>query len=198
MVPQEAIAAIQQAGQALHLAHAHVKEASQAQSERVREFMAGSPFGVEGDALFEDWKALSRLTASLAELESGCASVFHAANGIGYGRAAAKGAKDANVRALPHVPKAVIEDVAHREPVAPVDAEPGTKPQTVRPMRGNAVTVYEWFRSVLNRKSYRKFSHTEIAAAAAIPTGSVGLSVKTLLRRGLVLEGKDKGTYKLA
>ena len=54
MVPQEAIAAIQQAGQALHLAHAKIKEAAQMQSERVRDFMAGSPFGVEGDALFED------------------------------------------------------------------------------------------------------------------------------------------------
>ncbi len=197
MVPQEAIAAIQQAGQALHLAHAKIKEAAQMQSERVRDFMAGSPFGVEGDALFEDWKALSRLTASISDLESGCASVFHAANGIGYGRAAAKGEKEANARALPHVPKALIEDVAHRETAGPVDAEPGAEPQTLRPMRGNAVTVHEWFRSVLNRKSYRKFRHTEIAAEAGIPVGSVGLSVKTLLERGLVLEGKDKGTYKL-
>lgn len=198
MVPHEAVAAIQQAGQALNLAHAKIKDAAQAQAERMQEFMAGSPFGVEGDAMFEDWKALSRLTASLAELEAGCASVYHAANGIGYGSAAGKGAMGANVRALPHAPKAVIEDVPHREPAEGVEAAPTTVQKPSRPMRGNAVTVHDWFRTVLNRKSYRKFSHSEIAAEAGIPVGSVGLSVKTLLQRELVLEGKEKGTYKLA
>lgn len=63
------LAAIQQAGAAAYLADVELKQATQAYAVRVATAMNANPFGLDNDALFENWKLMARLSQSMAAIE---------------------------------------------------------------------------------------------------------------------------------
>ncbi len=67
------------------------------------------------------------------------------------------------------------------------------KPEHLTP---NDVKVLESLKTVLNRRSLTKLTHTAVAQAAGIPSGSVGIALRHLIDGNMIVAG-DKGAYRL-
>jgi hypothetical protein len=61
----------------------------------------------------------------------------------------------------------------------------------------NADRVLDFLKTRLDRRSFGRVTHAEIADGTPLPTGSVGAAVVVLKARGLLLEG-ERGSYRLA
>ena len=79
-------------------------------------------------------------------------------------------------------------------------ARPGPKPaqaKAPRPARpsANDEKVLAHLKSVLERDSFKPLTHANIAQAAKMPVGSVGIALRRLAAAGLINE--SKGSYRL-
>jgi hypothetical protein len=63
--------------------------------------------------------------------------------------------------------------------------------------KSNADRVLDYLKTRLDRRSFGRVTHAEIADGTPLPTGSVGAAVVVLKARGLLLEG-ERGSYRLA
>ena len=52
------------------------------------------------------------------------------------------------------------------------------------------------FKTVLDRRSWKAYTHAAVAQGAGIPLGSVGLAIRRVIAVGTVREGQ-KGSYRL-
>jgi plasmid stability protein len=86
--------------------------------------------------------------------------------------------------------------------------ETGEQADTAKPVTGktrarrdgkksNADRVLDYLKTRLDRRSFGRVTHAEIAEGTPLPTGSVGAAVVVLKTKGLLLEG-ERGSYRLA
>lgn len=66
-----------------------------------------------------------------------------------------------------------------------------------RRMSANDEKILAYFKTVLDRRSWKPLTHAIIGQGAGIPLGSVGLAIRRVIAVGAVREGK-KGSYRLA
>lgn len=65
-----------------------------------------------------------------------------------------------------------------------------------RRMSANDEKVLAYFKAVLDRRSWKSYTHAAVAQGAGIPLGSVGLANRRVIAVGTVREGQ-KGSYRL-
>ncbi len=82
--------AMQKAGAAVYQADHHLKEAVKEHAQRISAALKASPLDAENDALFEDWKAIARLSQTVADIESQLSKAFAAAGKLKGARAGAR------------------------------------------------------------------------------------------------------------
>ena len=63
-------------------------------------------------------------------------------------------------------------------------------------MSANDEKVLAHLKQVLDRRSWKTFTHAAVAQGAGIPLGSVGLAIRRVIAAGAVREGQ-KGSYRL-
>ena len=205
-VTPDTLSFIQQAGQSIDAARQALVEAVAQQGKVVASAVVEQPFGAVNDKLFAQWKTLARLAQEVQSIEDQFKAMYETAVGL-------KACDIQVLVALPHVPRQkgparthLVDDVAVEDVVvrskgvkkAPkrknAKVKVGTSPQT---LAGNHAKVLDFFRTQLNRKSWKPLTHATMAKGSGIPAGSVGASLARLKKEGLLL-ADDKGGYKLA
>ena len=115
---------LQKVGAAAFAADAKLKAEVKDYSQRVHEAMVANPDGQKNDALFANWKIVSRLSQAISSIEGELKKLFDTAAALGAEAPApvAKPAKTAKPAAAPkRAVKKVVKAATKSEPVAAVE-----------------------------------------------------------------------------
>jgi hypothetical protein len=115
---------LQKVGAAAFAADAKLKAEVKDYSQRVHEAMVANPDGQKNDALFANWKIVSRLSQAISSIEGELKKLFDIAAALGAEAPApvAKPAKTAKPAAAPkRAVKKVVKAATKSEPVAAVE-----------------------------------------------------------------------------
>ena len=185
-----ALNAIQKAGAAVYQADQHLKEAVKDYAHRIGAALKASPLDSGNDALFEDWKAVARLSQAISDIEADLSKAFALAGklkgGKGKGKGAAKAAKaGAKKRGRP----------ANTGATAP-KGKRGRK-RSADGMAGNPAKLLKHLETLLNTQDFIVISQSEAGRQTGIPIGSMTAALKRLTELGRISVGANGG-YKLA
>ena len=72
----QTLAALQLAGATIYQADLELKDAVQAYGNQVRAAMTANPFEMRNDGLFEEWKAVARMSQAVAQIETEFKKIF--------------------------------------------------------------------------------------------------------------------------
>lgn len=131
--------------------------------------------------------------------EASGSGISGAKRGRKPGRKPGKGAKAGKVSKAAKAAKVVLVSDADEQAGAGRPAAGKTR-ATRAPRNGkkaNAERVLDYLKTRLDRRSFGRVTHAEIAEGTPLPTGSVGAAVVVLKTKGLLLEG-ERGSYRLA
>ncbi len=184
--------AMQKAGAAVYQADQHLKEAVKEHAQRISAALKASPLDAENDALFEDWKAIARLSQTLADIESQLSKAFAAAGKLkggkgGKGRGAGKAAASGAAKAARRGRKAA-------DPSAP-KGKRGRK-RSPDGMAGNPAKLLKHLETLLNKDDFTVISQSDAGRQTGIPIGSMTAALKRLMELGRISAGPNGG-YKL-
>lgn len=220
---QETLAAIQKAGSAVFDADAQLKLAVKAYGDRVHTAVGSNPYHLGNDALFGNWKLVSRLAQTMAGIEEELRQVYQVAVELSDDELS-------SVTALPALsapargPTLVVESLpVQQSDLAATDirvkkktgatntlsavakTNPG-KQLTLTKQKGtpgkpaglpkNALTLLNHLNTVLSAKEFSSINQTVASRATGIPLGSMTASLKRLLIGGQVVTNRA-GQYKL-
>lgn len=196
------IQAIQQAGQSLNAARQAVAFDVQANASKVVSLVASQPFSPENDAAYKKLRSAARMAHDLQTMEDQLSAIYTAASEIGE-------AQTPKMIALPvHVPASSVHRASGKADAEDVIAKPPTQRKTktpsveqtknTKPIIGNALKVLTYLKTVLDRRSWKPVTYATVAQEAGIPLGSIGISLKRLIEANVLVEGKNKGTFRLA
>ena len=202
---------LQQAGQGLYSAQQAVSADVQAFGARVLALTASQPFDPDNDSAYKQLRSLARMAHELQAMEEQLKALYaqagdavrpelgllvalphnsnaSSASGPGARRPDKGSAQEAVVKSAGSAAKTAKK------------ARPGPKPaqaKAPRPARpsANDEKVLAHLKSVLERDSFKPLTHANIAQAAKMPVGSVGIALRRLAAAGLVNE--SKGSYRL-
>ena len=203
------LSAIQQAGQGLHKATVVVSAAVREQAEHMITTVASQPFQAEGEQAFANFKLLARLSQNLNSLEEQLRGLYVTASELSSpemdvvvalphisarARAAAKGQAD-------FAEDAIVKTVPTRTAKLKVPAKNPAKvktPKTNKPVKltSNDHKVLDYLKTVLKADEWTAVTGAAVAQGAAMPLGSVGISLKKVVQAGAVKK-KGKGSYQL-
>lgn len=204
-ISSETINAIQRAGQAIDAAREQLNADTQAHADRVAQAVAGNPFGVENDALFNTWKALARIAQEVQMIEVQFRVVYESAGNLAMSDATPVAGSPRLQPPAPRTTAVAADDATDVEPKAqrrrpgPKGKRAAVRPVTVGELRlkGNNARVYRHVKDLLNRKTFTHLTQASIATGAGIPLGSVAAAIRQLSALGVLSEG-ERGQYKLA
>jgi hypothetical protein len=192
------LSAIQQAGQGLHTATVVVSAAVREQAEHMVATVANQPFQPEGEQAFTHFKMLARLSQELQSLEQQLRQLYTTATEL------ASPAMDV-VASLPRptararagagpadVADAVVKPAPARR--AKAKAKKAAKPVT---LTSNDSKVLDYLKTVLKSDRWTTLTGASVAQGAALPQGSVGISLKKVVLAGAVKK-TGKSSYQLA
>ena len=200
--------ALQQAGESLNEARQAFAQEAQLNANRLVGIVASEPFSNEADRAYAQLRSIARMAHELQALEEQLKTMYGSAAELvlaetpvlvalsdrgsrAHGRAntaSIQGAEDAVVK-----PARQKQVQKKRAPVRTATA-PASPP---RRMSANDEKVLAYFKTALDRRSWKAFTHATIAQGAGIPLGSVGLAIRRVIAGGAVREGQ-KGSYRLA
>ena len=202
------LSAIQQAGHGLHQATLVVSAALREQAEHMVAAVASQPYQAEGEQAIANFKLLARLSHDLQALEEQLRTLYATASELaspemdvvvalpraaGRSRATSGGSEQV-------AEDAVIKPASARRTKGPAAAPArtwrgkGGKPLV---LTGNDHKVLDYLKSVLNRDAWTAVTGATVAHGAAMPLGSVGISLKRVVQAGAVKK-RGKGSYQLA
>jgi hypothetical protein len=201
------LSAIQQAGQGLHKATVVVSAAVRDQAEHMVAAVANQPYQAEGEQAFANFKMLARLSQDLQNLEEQLRALYATASELSSpemdvvvalprasarARAAAvaqnEAAEDAVIKATPQ---------GRGKPKAKAKARKAAKPNKPVTLTGNDSRVLDYLKTVLKTDTWTDLTGAAVAQGAAMPLGSVGISLKKVVLAGAVKK-TGKGSYQLA
>jgi hypothetical protein len=215
------LSAIQQAGQALHKATVVVAGAVREQAEHMVATVASQPFQAEGEQAFANFKMLARLSQELLALEEQLKNLYATASDLASPvmdvvaalprpnarvRAAAQAQNDvaedavvkpASVRSAKRVAKPAIVKSSTRKPAKAVTRTADKKSSAVPALTGNDSKVLDYLKTVLKPGEWVELTGAAVAKGAAMPLGSVGISIKKVVAFGAVKK-RGRGSYQLA
>lgn len=208
---KECLSAIQKAGSATYVADAMLKEVVKAYADSVRDSVSQSPFDRSTDGLFEAWKTIARLSASLEQVESEIRKIFEAAK-----RLDPVGSFSRPIKGTSHMEgSSGARDLSRSDStslVKPIEATevfvqvPRKSKKTAAAPRSksaekiekgklspNTLKLFNHLRTVLNTKTYTNIKRSVIGVNAGLPLGSVGASFSKLLSADYLLEDTKGG-----
>ncbi len=188
---------IQKAGTAVFAADAALKDAVTECAKKVRDAMTDNPFDAGVSDLYEDWKAVARVSQAMTAIEAELQKV-HA---LAMSRPAL--AVNAPLQLLTSVD--VTDAVVKRGPRKSKAAKKvGAKVnkrgiRRTKPSDGpdNTARVLSHLQTVLNADSFVKLNQSAVAIGVGVPKGSIGASIRKLLKAGTLIQG-ERGQFKLA
>lgn len=203
---------LQQAGQGLYSAQQAVSADVQAFGARVLALTASQPFDPDNDSAYKQLRSLARMAHELQAMEEQLKALYAQAgdavrpelgllvalpHNSNASSASGPGARRPDKRSAQ---EAVVKSAGSAAKTAK-KARPGPKPaqaKAPRPARpsANDEKVLAHLKSVLERDSFKPLTHANIAQAAKMPVGSVGIALRRLAAAGLVNE--SKGSYRLS
>ena len=176
------LVAIQTAGASMSDADSALKNSLKDYSEKIATAMGSNPFDIGNDAMFEEWKAVARLSQAVTRIELELRQVFDATSQL----AGAKQISPPAPRQISSKEVALVTQVDATDVVAKSQA----------PLQGNSKAAFAALKPLLNKSDYRKINFSAVATAADLPQGSIGGTLKRLARDGYVVEG-ERGHFKL-
>jgi len=211
------LSAIQQAGQGLHKATLVVSAAVREQAEHMVATVATLPYQAEGEQAFANFKMLARLSQDLQSLEEQLRALYATASELASPEmdVVSLPRASARARAVNMAQNNLAEDVivkpasarrakagAKAKPKATPKAAKATKadkaPKAAKPLTltSNDRRVLDYLKTVLKTDSWTTLTGAAVAQGAAMPLGSVGISLKKVVLAGAVLKS-GKGSYQL-
>ena len=195
------LSAIQQAGQGLHQATVVVAAAVREQAEHMVSTVASQPFQAEGEQAFANFRQLARLSHDLQVLEEQLRGLYATASELA--------SPEMDVVAVPRLPRNRPAAAAHNDTAEDAVVKPATvrraKP-VGRPAKkaGKAVSLtandnklLQFLKTALKVGQWTDLTGAAIAKGAAMPLGSVGISLKKVITSGQVKK-HGKGSYQLS
>lgn len=198
-ISAKTLVAIQSAGAAVYAADTQLKSAVQEYADQMRSALNQNPFDAGNDALFEDWKTVARLSQAMGQIEQELRKIYGVSENLalpapvtsrpvhvlnGPGTSGVELVKE--ISAVDVVPKARAKSGRHMAPSGRVGGLAS----------GNSAKVLTQVALILNDADFVKVNWSAVAAACAIPKGSIGASVKKLVEQGALVEGGE-GRFKL-
>ncbi|NVO07199.1 MAG: hypothetical protein HXX19_15355 [Rhodoferax sp.] len=207
------LSAIQQAGQALHKATVVVAGAVREQAEHMVATVASQPFQVEGEQAFANFKMLARLSQELLALEEQLKGLYATASELASPVMDVVAAIP-NARARAAAPNDVAEDAVvkpasvrsakrtTRKPAAKPASQTAARSKAQKAAKPVALTandtkVLDYLKTVLKAGEWLDLTGASVAQGAAMPLGSVGISLKKVVASGAVKK-RGRGSYQIA
>lgn len=201
-ISSSTLAAIQTAGQAIDAARLELVAATQLHASRVTQAIAGNPFGAENDDLFQQWKAIARMSQTVQDMEQQFKELFHAAAALAVDEGAPR-PLSRPVLAVPTPDSLAATDVVvktprSRKPVRAKKASRGTQRKSAPPSSpaGNPGKVYAQLLKLVDKKGFTAVNQSALAKSAGVPSGSISAALRRLIQDGLVAEG-GRSQFKL-
>lgn len=194
------LSAIQQAGQGLHQATVVVAAAVREQAEHMVNTVASQPFQAEGEQAFANFRMLARLSQDLAALEEQLRGLYATASELA--------SPEMDVVAVPRLPRQRPAAAAHNDSAedavvkpaparrAKAAARPARKGHASAALTANDTKVLHYLQSALKAGQWAELTGAAIAKGAAMPLGSVGVSLKKVLATGAVKK-RGRSSYQL-
>ena len=205
---QETLAAIQKAGSAVFDADAQLKLAVKAYGERVHAAVGLNPYHLGNDALFGNWKLVSRLAQTMAGIEEELRKVYQVAVELNDDEplsVAAMPALSAPARPSTLVVEPlpvqqsdlVATDIKVKKKTRVAAKMPVAAKKKSAPLPNNAMNLLKHLGTVLSVKHFSSINQTAASRATGIPLGSMTASLKRLTTGGQIVTG-PAGQFKLA
>jgi hypothetical protein len=187
---QKNLSSIQKAGQAAHGASVAIAATVRSQAESMVSSVASQPFGAESEQAISRFKSLARLSQGLAAVEKELQSLYSIATEL------ASPASD--VISLPAVAKHEATNAAAVDVVAkPVKVKAAKKTgRKASSLTANDSKLLTYLSGVLKGGDPQVLTGSKMAVGAALPLGSVGVSLKKLIASGAIKQ-VGRGTYAL-
>ena len=206
---------MQKAGTAVFNADAALKEAVSESAQKVSEALTKNPFHAIDDSHYANWKSAARISQALSAIEADLKNLYALASDLPANMGASIALPAPSNTSSSNDSLEVIQSIDVTDVVAkrgprklkaakkqgrPV-AKKAAKGTTTRTKRSggldNTVKVLGHLQTVLNDQSFTKLNQSSVAAAIGLPKGSIGASVKKLLKDGKLVQGEGK-EFKLA
>jgi hypothetical protein len=194
---------IQKAGTAIFAADVALKNAVADSAKKMSDALIKNPVNEQHDSLYQDWKNVARISKAISTIEAELKTV--------YALASATPNSNGPAIALPApVYKAPLKTLSSIDVTDVTDKRIARKLKTVKkPVKGsisrakrsdgqdNTAKVFGQLQSVLNDQTFTKLNQSSIAVAVGLPKGSIGASIKKLIKDGKLVQGQGK-EFKLA
>jgi hypothetical protein len=164
--------------------------------------MEKNSFDLSNDSLFESWKTVARLSQAMSTIEAELKKLYSLATAV-------SGSPRITGRPTPSLPApapTVLKDLEVVSAISATDVVIKKKPakasrkvrkiKGTRPIGGNTAKLLACLQSKLTADSFVKFNQSAIAIEIGLPKGSIGASVRKLVKAGMIAEGA-KGEFKL-
>jgi len=197
------LSAIQQAGQGLHTATVVVAAAVREQAEHMVNTVSSQPFQPEGEQAFANFRRLARLSQDLQSLEEQLRALYATASELASpemdvvvalprssGRSAAAASQNEAAE------DAVIKPATVRRRRGAAKVAGGAKGAASAVLTANDQRVLDYLKTVLKTDRWTKLTGASVAKGAAMPLGSVGISLKKVVLCGAVKK-TGRGSYQL-
>lgn len=216
---QRNLSALQKAGQAVHAAAEAIGSTVRSQAQNIVSNVASNPFGAESEQAFGQFRSLARLSQDLIAVEQQMQSLYAAALELARPEAdvvMVQAARKSKIAA----PKDPVQDVeakpakqakakriskvkteAKELPVSKrksKKAETASTPKTPKPitLTANDGKLLQFLQGALKVDTWTGLTGVEMSKGAALPLGSVGVSLKKLLDMGAIKRG-ERGSYQI-
>ena len=202
-LPSQTLAALQLAGATIFQADLELKDAVQTYGNQVREAMTANPFEMRNDGLFEEWKAVARMSQAVAQIEVEFKKIYEMASGLSGGA----GLPNRTMPTLVAPPSAGATDLKLVKDIQASDAvikgprasqaKKSTGGAAPKPLTGNTAKLFAHLVEVMSPNAFVKIDRNAVITKAGIPRGSVGAAIANLLETGHLVANAS-GAHKLS
>lgn len=202
-LPSQTLAALQLAGATIYQADLELKEAVKAYENQLRTAMTANPFEMRNDGLFEEWKAVARMSQAVAQIEVEFKKIYEMASGL-TGAAALPNPTMSTLVAPPSAGATdlkLVKDIQASDAVVKGPRASQTKKSpggnAPKPLTGNTAKLFAHLIEVMKANAFVKIDRHAVIIEAGIPRGSVGAAIAKLLETGHLVANAS-GAHKLS
>lgn len=203
----KALSAIQKAVAVLELADGELKNAVASYAQQVTSAMASNPSHQSNNGMFENWKAIARMSKTLEGMAKEIADVNLAAMSLATEDAAAPevlALAPADVvankkKVLKKAGKAAAKAVkAVPSPTMAKNKATKVVKKAVEPIKlaANPTKLLNYFERALNANDFVGIQQSAVSKEIGVPLGSMTAAIKKLAEGGKIVVGPS-GTFKL-
>ena len=192
---QSHLAAIQQAGQALHHATQVIADSVRVQAQNIVALVASQPFQTDSEQALGQFRMLAQLNQDLQAMEVQLRGLYATAEELASPVMDVIGDQQ---RLTAHAnTNAAVEDAVIKPARTSQKPSPARKSTRKPAQSSNATKVLGFLQSTLKPNVWTALTGSAIARGAKIPLGSVGVALSKVIASGAVTKG-TRGLYRLS